>query len=283
MNQKHLVGSWFFLCLLPLLAFAGQPPEPSRLAQGRQEISQLPAPAQAGISTAIGRDQTAFHARRESGKLRFDNPGHRLKARFTREGAEVEAAGNRFRIQFAGYGRGDRHTSPLSIQPQASANRVEYRRGHLTEWYVNGPLGLEQGFTVEKPPEPARDEPLSIALTISGDLHPRSGKEGLDLVRADGTTALHYGGLAAWDANGHTFPTRWEQKGKKVVLCVEDRGARYPVTVDPFIEQAKLTISDGDKFAKFGSAVAMSGDTFGCDELFAWLSKVQCGLYFSEI
>ena len=29
-----------------------------------------------------------------------------------------------------------------------AANRVVYRHGSLEEWYVNGPLGLEQGFTL---------------------------------------------------------------------------------------------------------------------------------------
>jgi len=39
---------------------------------------------------------------------------------------------------------------PLSTaSPRANHNRVEYRRGPLPEWYVNGPLGLEQGFTVK--------------------------------------------------------------------------------------------------------------------------------------
>ena len=34
------------------------------------------------------------------------------------------------------------------IAPRASANRVTYARGPISEWYVNGPLGLEQGFTI---------------------------------------------------------------------------------------------------------------------------------------
>ena len=34
-----------------------------------------------------------------------------------------------------------------------AANRVEYRRpGGVVEWYINGPLGLEQGFDLAAPP-----------------------------------------------------------------------------------------------------------------------------------
>lgn len=53
--------------------------------------------------------------------------------------------------------------------PIAEGNRVEYRRGALTEWYVNRPDGLEQGFTlVEAPPGGSATstpkEPARLAL-----------------------------------------------------------------------------------------------------------------------
>ena len=32
------------------------------------------------------------------------------------------------------------------------ANRVTYAHPGLSEWYVNGPLGLEQGFTIPRAP-----------------------------------------------------------------------------------------------------------------------------------
>jgi hypothetical protein len=44
-------------------------------------------------------------------------------------------------------------------------------------------------------------------------------------------------------------------------LRVKDAGAEYPVVVDPFIEQAKLTASDGAAGDRFGYSVAISGDT----------------------
>ena len=36
--------------------------------------------------------------------------------------------------------------------PRAKANRVVYERAGLSEWYANGPLGLEQGFTIPRAP-----------------------------------------------------------------------------------------------------------------------------------
>ena len=37
--------------------------------------------------------------------------------------------------------------------------------------------------------------------------------------------------------------------------------ARYPVVIDPFFQQAKLTASDGAKLDFFGDSVAVTGDT----------------------
>ena len=49
------------------------------------------------------------------------------------------------RLRATGYGRS---LEPVAAAaPAAHANRVSYRRGSLTEWYTNGPLGLEQGVT----------------------------------------------------------------------------------------------------------------------------------------
>ncbi|HNT35130.1 MAG TPA: hypothetical protein PKH07_09050, partial [bacterium] len=34
---------------------------------------------------------------------------------------------------------------------KATGNRFEFNRGNVTEWYVNSPEGLEQGFTINQP------------------------------------------------------------------------------------------------------------------------------------
>jgi hypothetical protein len=36
-----------------------------------------------------------------------------------------------------------------------------------------------------------------------------------------------------------------EVRGEELLLRVDDAGARYPIVVDPFVQQAKLTASDG--------------------------------------
>ena len=44
-------------------------------------------------------------------------------------------------------------------------------------------------------------------------------------------------------------------------MRVDDAGAKYPLVIDPFIQQAKLTASDGAGGDQFGFSVAISGDT----------------------
>jgi FG-GAP repeat len=44
-------------------------------------------------------------------------------------------------------------------------------------------------------------------------------------------------------------------------IQVDDRGAEYPVRVDPYVQQAQLTSSDGAADDEFWLTVAVSGDT----------------------
>ena len=143
--------------------------------------------------------------------------------------------------------------------PVASGNRVVYRRGALDEWYANGPLGLEQGFTLRHPP--AGEGRLTIAMRTDGPLRPRlSGGEIVFAGRA-GETVARYGGLFALDAAGAPLPARLELAGRRVLLRIDDAGARYPLTIDPLIQRGdKLTGGGESGDGRFGFSVALSAD-----------------------
>ena len=129
-----------------------------------------------------------------------------------------------------------------------------------SEWYVNGPAGLEQGFTIPIRPDGPGSERLVIALAGSG-LEPVAGEEEvLSLVRPDGSEAFRYGGLAAWDADSKALPVQMILSGRQVLLKVDDRDARYPVTVDPVFQSTRLTSDDGAASDEFGNSVALSSD-----------------------
>ena len=145
-----------------------------------------------------------------------------------------------------------------------TGNRVEYRRGDLTEWYVNGSQGLEQGFTLaHRPGTDGEGEPLVIALGVSGGLLPvQETDDGSVLFESGQGVVLRYAGLQALDARGRTVPSRLDVRGREIRLVVEDRAAQYPLVVDPaWTQQQKLTASDAASGDLFGSSVAVSGNT----------------------
>lgn len=234
-------------------------------------LSNLPAVAQGPISSALGKDNLRYWAHADARGFHTENPQHALVVNFTKQGAEVRSQSMRWGLETRGYGYGDAVRPLSAVAPHAAGNRVEYRRGRVTEWYLNGPMGLEQGFTLAEPPEKApkgRDQPLTLALAISGDLVAVLEPAGLDkkstaltLKRKDGQALLRYTGLNVRDALGQELRSWLELQGKHLMLRVEDRGARYPVVVDPWIQQAELNASDGGEYDHYAWSVAISGNT----------------------
>ena len=226
-------------------------------------LSSLPIQTQASISAALGRDQRAYHAKRDGRAWRLENRKHGLRAGFTTRGVEVRSGAARFGLRLTGLGRGGRVEAVAASKPEAKSNRIDYRRGGLNEWYVNGPLGLEQGFTLDSPPARKGSEALTLALRLSGDLSavPDPRGDGMALQARGGGTALHYRGLVAWDSTGRPLPAWWQGQGSEVRLRVDDAGAHYPLTIDPIIEDARLVASDGEAGDAFGFSVAVSGET----------------------
>ena len=139
----------------------------------------------------------------------------------------------------------------------AAGNRVTYQRGDVTEWYTNGPLGLEQGFTLAKP----QADGASVSLRLSGSLTPHLSGQEIDFTAAGGRSVLRYSGLHAFDSTGRALPARLELDGRTLLLRVDDRGARYPVTVDPLVQVgSKLTPTSPSGSGGFGWSVALSDD-----------------------
>ena len=107
----------------------------------------------------------------------------------------------------------------------------------------------------------AHGGPLAILLRVRGSLMPeRVGAQ--VLFRAPGrAVAVSYGRLSAVDATGRRLPvSMWVGNGT-LQLRVGDRNARYPLRIDPFIQQgAKLTGGGEAGSGEFGSSVALSAD-----------------------
>ncbi|MCH7800693.1 MAG: hypothetical protein IIC24_04020 [Chloroflexi bacterium] len=177
-------------------------------------------------------------------------------------------------LRLTGYGYGDH------IQPTSGATlvlegpRIEYRHGRvesdlastMTEWYVNGPLGLEQGFTLNVPPPGGvSSEPLLFILDYDGDLSPRLTPQGdaVGWTDTEGREVLRYGGLFAFDATGAELPARMALADEALVLLIEDADAVYPIIVDPHYVTVELQPDVGggtQQFAELGFSSAINGD-----------------------
>jgi hypothetical protein len=230
-------------------------------AKPKSDISTLPEVARERISAALGRDRAAYKTTAQTGGFRVENPRHGLSADFTSSGVDFHAGANQWGMTLNGYGHGDNMHALEGVTPHAVANRVEYDHSGLTEWYENGPFGLEQGFTFACAPGKSQGQPLTLALTLSGKLSASidPDRRGLTL-RKNGTAALRYAGLAATDANGRQLPAWMEVTGSRLQLRVDDSRARYPVTVDPLVQAAQITASDGTTYDGFGGATSLSAD-----------------------
>src|SRR5579863_7505639 len=118
-------------------------------SQQRTTLSNLPPAAQSNISAALGRDIPSYTVASQPGGYTTNGPSQALTVDFTSAGIQVHSRSAQWGITLRAYGRGSTLDSAQEAVPTASKNRVEYRRGAVTEWYVNGPLGLEQGFTLD--------------------------------------------------------------------------------------------------------------------------------------
>ena len=226
----------------------------TRPAAGRQPLAAFPIAARAPVSAALGAHEPGY---RVVG-LRARNPRQRLTASFSRAGLSVASGTAHLRLKLIGYGHGSALRDVGSVAPHPAANRVDYVHRGVDEWYANGPLGLEQGFDVSARPT-TDGGPLSLSLAFSSNARASVERSGI-VVRGHGGE-LRYSGLAASDARGRSLHSWLQVRSGRLLIHVDDRGAAYPVRIDPLIQAAELTASDGAAGDALGLSAAVSGDT----------------------
>jgi hypothetical protein len=276
-RRAYVKFALLFVVLLSAL-FLSSGPKPNPTAAAKEPPAPAKYQPQRGVYDSLA--EAAAHARygvrQARGKLSAANPAHGLEATFNAQGVEVAARGegqktHRWGLQLQGYGYGQTSAPLTAGNVTSDGNRVEIERlaagdaqPALVEWYVNEPHGLEQGFTVNRPPNAVPNgSPLRLSLAASGDLRPQLAKNErrLTLLKPDGKPAFYYDKLAVWDALGKPLNARLQLSGNEVHIEIADAGAVYPVTVDPtFMQQAELTGSFGVAEDDFGAAVAVEGE-----------------------
>jgi hypothetical protein len=158
-------------------------------------------------------------------------------------------------------GRGGRLLGVRLGAGSPQRNRVVFSSTGVSEWFASGPLGIEQGFTVAR--RKAGGGPLVISQRLSGNVRGRVQSGGQGLTFSSRAGSLRYEQLVVSGADGRRLPARLGIAGHRLTITITDRGARYPLHVDPVFQQtAELTASNGasDDYLGYPS-VAISGST----------------------
>jgi hypothetical protein len=248
-------------------------------AQGEAALKLLKDRGQyASLRQAMETARYRAHAEpQRAGEFAALNPAQEFHSRFTPQGVEVrrrsDEATPKLAMTLRGVGYGERQL-PVSLGTvTAQDQRIEIlhtagEQSAITEWYVNRPNGLEQGFTISEPPSGAggrRDgERLRLTLELSGEWRAKLRADGqaMDFSEVSGASTVRYDHLVVRDAKGQTLPARMSLARRELRLEVEDAGAVWPVTIDPTIsQQVYLKASNTEANDRFGSSVSVSGDT----------------------
>jgi hypothetical protein len=225
----------------------------------------LPDDAKLAISGTLGASLPGYGVTQAGGHWRMHNAALRLGASLTARGMVVSRAASPIGLGLSALGRGAALTPVTAGTPVASRNRLDLNHAQIDEWYVNGPAGLEQGFDLATRPAGIAGAPLTLALALA------PGWSALvDATRTGATLSapaagsLRYDGLVARDAAGTQLAAWMEVSGGRLLLHVDDSRARYPVRIDPLLQDATLLASDrhvSNGFGgRLGAAVAIGAN-----------------------
>jgi hypothetical protein len=252
-GARPLVGVIAALSMIVTGCASGSGSVSSQVTSG----NPIPSASAATVSGVLGAQQRAY--RIASGRHRLTARSGEMAERFDPAGLTLDAGTLRLGVALLGWGRAQGLRRAGGAAPIATRNRVTYRYRGGEQWFVNGPLGVEQGFTIARPP--AGHGRLTIVLRIGGDVTASAeSRSGLMLVSPRGVR-MSYSGLTARDAAGRSLPATLTAKRHRIIISVADLGAQYPIVVDPFIELAKLVDPSGEAQSYLGDSVAMAGNT----------------------
>jgi hypothetical protein len=240
-------------------------PAVSSKAVSRGGLWSLSSAARASISGAIGAEDPTYRFSATADGFQTANRAQHLRIGFNRSGALLDSHGLELGLSLRAVGYGTSLRAVHAVQPVLSANRITYSRAGLSEWYENGPLGLEQGFTLTRMPAHGPAGPLTLAIALSGDAHASLAEGGQSVTFSGlGSGSLRYGGLSATDATGRALRSWLALDDGELLVHVDTQGAHFPIRIDPLVEEEPQSITgdetEQEEDASSGLSVALSGD-----------------------
>jgi len=259
-----------FLILALILPLATRPVTLTPVLPARRQAASTPP---AGLTTADWHAvrrliaPSGYHPVAAADGFNAANPRQGWRISFAPDGSvglqPDQSAAWRWGLRLAavGYRTPQALTHPTHLS--ASGPEVHYTwSDELTEWWVNRPTGLEQGFTLARRPAGYDGHsPLRLWLAPHGDLQPVLAEDAVHFVDGAGHPVLHYHTLRAWDATGRAVAGRIELHDGQLTLTLDDAAASYPLTIDPTVQTAYLKAANAGASDEFAFAVATSGDT----------------------
>jgi len=208
------------------------------------------------------------------------NPAFGMALSFGKAGVELEADQD-FRLRMTASalrcGEQTHALDPVPARVGDQPNHVVYARQvdgqSLQEWYVNGPLGLEQGFTLAGSPCSNAATLIGIDIELAGLRPELAGdpmlgdeyQQVVALVDAHGTRRALYSDWFAYDANQRQLPIQVSTEEGRLHVLADVSGAAFPVTIDPLIWTEKKKLVASDRVAGvadyYGTSVALEGNT----------------------
>lgn len=233
----------------------------------RDALAGLSPAARASISASIGAEEPVYRFDAAPGGFQAANPVQHLGIGVDRSGVLLRSRGLELGLSLHAVGYGSSLSAVGAARPGSEANRATFARAGIAEWYVNGPLGLEQGFTIAQPPAHGASGPLTLAVALTGDARASLAAGGQSVIFAGPHGgSLRYGSLSVSDASGRTLHSWIALEGGELLLRVDAGGARFPLRVDPNVEgpnvegpQEPLT-PHGRAGESAGLSVALSAD-----------------------
>ncbi len=235
------------------------------LSSSASSAASAPTPAalRGPLSRAVGAADRDYAISAAGDGFHGETAGRRIRANLSRSGVTVSSGSTWLKLSPRAIATGASSRRLAAVTPSAKGNRIDYARAGVDEWYVNGPLGLEQGFTVSRAAAGDASRHLALSLAISGDVRPSLSADGTAIELAHrGGPSLRYGELSAHDASGRALTSRLALHGATVKIEVDTSGAGYPVTIDPLIgqgEERPLPIDESEA-GRFGFSIALSAD-----------------------
>ena len=227
-------------------------------AHAAKGLGSLPASARSAVSATLGAASREYVARRSA-------TGYRLRAAAsqrssTADGVSLQAG----RVSLVDDGCGARSRRPARAGRRAVGRRrgePRLARPRRADGVVHGGAVRDRAGVHALPPPGRHGRPGHARAATRRRRACAVCDSGTVLLTRAGRPGLSYGQLSASDAKGRPLRAELQLRSGRLLIHVWDRGASYPLTIDPLIQQGdKLTGSGESGAGKFGYSVALSAD-----------------------